>query len=493
VIVAAPSRPLRRSVPWLKVLAGIGIAFYLFVGAEVTAHVQDPFEGLHVLVPITIALFPICTFLTFRYPVIFPFGLYVLITPIDALLAVSGVASIVKLIGMLAAGALVLRMLLIRRAVLPHKSWYFWAAFVVYASLSISWTPDFDAASTMLTAIILLFVMMTILAIYPAKPLEFKFMLASVVVSGVAASIYSLAQYHAAPALSSNVSAASGALSRSSLDSNRLLLHGLSGSNVQDPNYLGGSFLLAIALALAAVFYGRNIALRLASAATVPPMIAAILATGSRSAFLAAVAIFGYFIVRSKYRVQALLATLSCLGLVAFFPTVLARLISYDFGTADGRTDIWRTGMHSFGDHWLFGAGIGSYGWSYDHNVLAVFQETFAGWDRPGHSVIFVALNDYGIIGFSFVMLAWYFGFRQLKVIPKTHWMYGPRIGLEAGMLGLFIHMLLLDPFFVKYVWLAQSLPLVALNMYAPRAIRVGLRMPGPRRRLRTMQSARGT
>jgi hypothetical protein len=231
---------------------------------------------------------------------------------------------------------------------------------------------------------------------------------------------------------------------------------------------------------------------RLASAATIPAMIAAILVTGSRSAFLAAAAIFGYFIVRSKYRVQALLATLSCLGLVAFFPTVLARLSSYDFGTADGRTDIWRTGMHSFGDHWLFGAGIGSYSWSYDHNVLAVFQETFAGWDRPGHSVVFVALNDYGVIGFAIVSLAWYFGFRQLRVIPKTSWMYGSRIGLEAGMIGLFIHMLLLDPFFVKYVWLAQSLPLVALNMYAPRAIRVGLRMPRAQRRLRTVQSARG-
>ena len=121
------------------------------------------------------------------------------------------------------------------------------------------------------------------------------------------------------------------------------------------------------------------------------------------------------------------------------------------------------------------------------------FQHEFAGWTRPGHSLIFVALNDFGVIGFVLVLACWFVGFRQLSVIPATSWLYGTRIGLEAGMIGLFIHMLFLDPFFVKYVWLAQSLPLLVLNLYAPRTLRVGRRVASPVPRWRPAQSFRGT
>jgi len=91
------------------------------------------------------------------------------------------------------------------------------------------------------------------------------------------------------------------------------------------------------------------------------------------------------------------------------------------------------------------------------------------------------------------VLVCWYVGFRQLSVIPKTSWLYGTRLGLEAGMLALFIHMLFLDPFYIKYVWLGQSLPLIALNLYAPRALRAGRRISAPVPRMRPAQSLRGT
>jgi O-antigen ligase len=466
-----------RALPWLKAGLGIAIGAYLLLCAKAMTSVREPLSGMNVLVPISIALFPLCAFLSFGYPLIFPFGLYVLITPIDALLAVSGVASLVKLIGFTAAGALLLRTLLQRRALAPQRSWYLWAALVAYASLSIMWTPDYANGANVLLPMLLLFVMMTVLAIYPARPLEFKVMAGLIVVSGLGAAVVSLLQFH----------------SGSTSYDKRLTLHGLTAHNVQDPNYLGGAFLLAIAFALVGVFYTRNLILRTLSAISLAPMIAAVLSTGSRSAFFAAIAIFCYFIVRSKFRLQAFLLGACGFAMTAFYPRVLDRLFASDVGTADGRTDIWRTGMHSFADHWLFGAGIGSYQYDYDRNVLAVFQHEFAGWTRPGHSLIFVALNDFGVIGFVLVLACWFVGFRQLSVIPKTSWLYGTRIGLEAGMIGLFIHMLFLDPFFVKYVWLAQSLPLLVLNLYAPRALRVGRRVAAPVPQLRPAQSFRGT
>ena len=447
-----------RPFPWLAVGAVIATGSYLLICAKALSAVHDPLVGLNFVLPLGIALLPVCTFLTFRYPLIFPFGLYILIAPVDALLAVSGIASLVKLIAFVSAAALLLRTLLLRSALAPQRSWYLWAALMAYASLSLMWTPDFPNGALTLVSMLLQFVMMTMLAIYPARPVEFRFLLALTILSAVGVAVYSLLQYHPG----------------SSTDESRLALHGLTSVNVLDPNYLGGAFLLPIAFALGGLFYARRFVVRALSAASIPPMIVAVLVTGSRSAFVGAVTIFGYFVIRSKYRVQALLISGASFALTAFYPNVLARLTAHDVGTADGRTDIWRTGMHSFGDHWLFGAGVGSYQYDYDRNVLNVFQQEFLGWHRPGHSLIFVALNDFGAIGLALVLLCWFVGFRQLSVIPKTSWLYGTRIALEASMLGLFIHMLTLDPFYIKYVWLAQSFPLLALNLYAPRALRIG-------------------
>jgi hypothetical protein len=468
VVIPSPART--QAFSWRKWLIVAGSFLYLFFCAIELTQVRDPLQGTHAVIPVAIALMPLCVFLTFRYPLIFPFGLYVLIAPVDALLAVSGAASLLKLIGAGAAGALILRTILLRRALAPHRAWYLWLAFLAYATLSIAWAPDFftGIGTTEYVPMILLFIMMTVLAIYPAEPREFKVMLATVVAAGVCAAAYTLAQYHPG----------------STLDASRIALKGIDTATVEDPNYLGGAFLLPFAVALAAVFFARTLIVRIVAAAALLPMVAAVLATGSRSAFLGLCIIVAYFIIRSKYRIQALLVAGGGFLLTLSFPTVMARFMSKDTGSADGRTDIWRTGMHTLGDHWLFGAGFGSYQYEYDRSVLKVFQETFAGWTRPGHSLIFVSLNDFGVIGLVLVLACWFVGFRSLRVIPKDHWLYGARFALEAALLGLFVHMLFLDPIFVKYVWLAQSLPLLVLNLYAPNArgaIRATPRVPKPR------------
>jgi hypothetical protein len=223
-------------------------------------------------------------------------------------------------------------------------------------------------------------------------------------------------------------------------------------------------------------------------------MIAAVLVTGSRSAFFAAVALFAYFAIRSANRLGAVAFGASALAaIMAFYPSIIGRLFDKTFETGSGRTEIWQTGLHSFADHWLFGAGVESYEYTYDRNLLQVFQPQFEGWTRPGHSLIFVALNDFGVIGLALVLLCWFVGFRQLSIIPKTSWLYGARLGIEAGLLALFIHMIFLDPFYIKYVWLAQSFPLVLLNLYAPRALRAGRRARAPITSLKPAQPLRGT
>jgi hypothetical protein len=149
------------------------VALYLFLSAKGLASIGD-LAGWHAIEPLAIALLPVCVFLTFRYPLIFPFGLYVALVPFDALLAVSGGATLVRLIGFAAAGALALRTLVTRRALVPGPSWYPWVALVAYAALTLMWTPEFGKGANTFATMLMLLLMMTVLATYPVGKMEFR-------------------------------------------------------------------------------------------------------------------------------------------------------------------------------------------------------------------------------------------------------------------------------------------------------------------------------
>jgi hypothetical protein len=324
----------------------------------------------------------------------------------------------------------------------------------------------------------MLFLMMTALAIYPIQRNEFIVAIALMVPAGVGTGIYALRNYY------------SGSVD---VDSARLALQGFTPGYVLDPNYLGGSFLLSIAVALAGVFFVRILWVRIVCGLCVLPMFAGVLVTGSRTAFFASLAIFAYFVLRTKYRVQAMAIAAVGLSLTLLYPRVLVRLTDQSASNGSGRTYIWQTGMHSFADHWLFGSGVGSFAYNYDRNFFQVFQQQFAGWSRPGHSFVFVGLNDYGVVGFALALCCCYASFRQLRAIPKTSWLYGMRVGCEAALVGLLIQSLFIDPYYIKYIWLALSLPLMVANLYAPHVMRVGLQAgsraaPAPARPSRALR-----
>jgi hypothetical protein len=51
-----------------------------------------------------------------------------------------------------------------------------------------------------------------------------------------------------------------------------------------------------------------------------------------------------------------------------------------------------------------------------------------------------------------------------MKVILKTSPLYPVRIAFEASIIALFAQSLFIDPIWIKYIWLAQSLPLLLMN-----------------------------
>jgi O-antigen ligase len=418
---------------------------------------------------IVIGVLPICAFLAYRYPMIFPFGLYVALVPFDSLLAVSGGATVARLVAAATAVTMILHAIVVRRAIVPARGWYFWGAMVSYISVSLLWTSDPYGGREVTSAVVQLFLLMTVFAMYPATKTEFKIGIALFVPCGVLSAGYAVHQYLSG-AISSDVG------SRVELTS--------SGGVMLDYNYYAASFILPIAIALWFTFYGRHVLPRLASGACALFMLVGLLLTGSRGAFIASVAIVVYFAIRSRFRAQIFAFVLLAGALSVFFPSVYTRFLNdpTQQGSASGRTYIWQTGLHSLGDHWLFGNGIGSYENTYDSNLLEVYQAHFQGWSRPSHNLLVGAITELGVVGLAIVLAAWYVSFRQLKKIPKSSEFFGLRLALEGAIVGLFAMALSIDTMYIKYIWLAHSLALMLLGQVAPRRIALSQTAPAPLR-----------
>jgi O-antigen ligase len=462
MVVWPDSGHSRSRSPVARALVVLGAVLYLFVAIVAIVHSENGTEPNYVL-PAVIGGLPICTFLALRYPMIFPFGLYVALVPFDSLLQVSGGgASLGRVVAIATAGAMIIHALLLKRAFVPHRAWFFWAAAVLYMIASLIWTSDSANGVLVTLDVIQLFGFMTILAIYPATKKEFTIGLVLVIGCGLLAAGYGIQQY-----LAGNVSGDQGEGARLSLTA---------GGFEMDFNYFAASFILPIALAMCYTFYANNSFAKIAAAFATIVMMAGLFVTGSRGAFVATCAIFLYFGFRTKFKLQVA-ALLGLVGVVSLlFPSVYFRFASDPSGqqgSASGRTFIWQTGLYSFRDHFLLGTGVGSYADTYNRNFLQVYQASFQGWSRPSHSILVGGLTELGLIGLLFVLAAWFVSFRQLKIITRTSEWFGLRLAFESAIVALFAMALSIDPTYIKYVWLAHSMALMLLNQAAPRLIRL--------------------
>ncbi len=410
---------------------------------------QNAFGEWHPIALVALAALPLAIYLTLRAPLIFPFGAYVALVPFDSLLMLSSGATITRLVAMFAGAALLVRMIVVQRFERPGRAWFAWLAFVGYTFVSFLWTPDAETATIVFQQTLSLFLMLTILAMYPVSEREFKGMLATLVVSGVAAALYAVQLYR------------SGSVN----GENRLSLSTSSGLTV-DPNYFATSFVLPIAFALAGAFYARNPALRVACIVAALVTTAGSLVSGSRGGFIAVLIVFAYFVIRSRRRLAALGVVACGLALTALFPSVWTRFVKDPSaaGSGSGRTFIWQTGLHSLGEHWFFGGGIGSFQSFYDRALLQTFQPVFQGWSRPSHSIVVGTLTEYGVVGLALVAYAWWSTFRQTNAARSGRYR-AVAIASEATILGLFSQAFFLDTVFIKYYWLAYALALLVAQL----------------------------
>jgi len=234
-----------------------------------------------------------------------------------------------------------------------------------------------------------------------------------------------------------------------------------------DPNFLGGLFVLLIAIAVSVALYIPFQQARWWWVAAGVLSLATVL-TFSRSAYVGlvvALAVIG--LVRS--RVALFLGALTMIAVVMFVPRVQERVIgirSVD-ETAQLRLVSYRNAFTVIGDHPLIGVGYNLYKYvQVEYNFLEKTEEHSASGSDSSLLTMWVTT---GIIGF--VIYLWLFAamLREVwktwrdKSLPKQWQGFG--LGAVAGLLGLFAHSQFVNglqyPHLMEVMWLVVAMSIV--------------------------------
>ncbi|HZO92312.1 MAG TPA: O-antigen ligase family protein [Candidatus Baltobacteraceae bacterium] len=403
-----------------------------------------------------LALAPALVVAAFRWPYVFPYGLYILLVPFDNLLSI-GAGTLTRYLSLASVAALALLIVTRRRGSSPSLALYLWGGFLAYALLSILWTPA--TANAMMTAqqlvsVILLLAMATLA---PVEERELRLVCAFIVLYGVVASAYGMVLLHNNPALAG--------------DEGRLMLN-VDGRDL-DPNALADSLLAPFAFAFISLLHARKPWKVAVSVGALGIIAGGIVVALSREAFLACLAIVVVTAWFSRRRVLTLLAMIPFVAAVPMLvPAIGARMSDALSTGGAGRTSIWSVDFQAFLQHPFFGWGAGSEIDAYNANYLSVFEFYNAGWSRPPHNTVLFVAVELGIIGVLLFYGAWLAAFRPLAGVRRDNSLYDLRVAITAALIALLIASAFLDMVGQKFFWLALAVAAqfraVALSQRTP-------------------------
>ncbi len=418
----------------------------------------------HALLVGSLGLIPLAIYATLRWPIYFPFSLYAILVPVEALLRTGGNsgATVTKLVSFAVGAAFLTRIVLVRRAVVPPRAWFAWGAFTLFALASLGWSVLPAETTVTVEMLLQLFLLYTLAAIYPIPPIDVIRLRRVIEIAAVVLAVYGVYAYFTGQREVGT---------RLSLSTGDLHI---------DPNHYGAAFILAMSLLAARFLTDRRIAVRLATTAALTLCALNLFFTGSRGVFVGIARAFVYLAIRSrKYLATATIAGVF-LAISFVVPNVWQRFNDPTQGDASGRTDIWTVGLHAFPHYWLAGSGFSTYDYVYNIYLLQSFQRQFQGWSRPSHNLIVGTSVELGIVGLALVLIAWFMSVRETWKVHSDHPLAPIAYGAEAACLGLFVAALSVDMLWFKYLWLALMVSAMTANGLGARTL-WALRAPTPK------------
>jgi O-antigen ligase len=232
----------------------------------------------------------------------------------------------------------------------------------------------------------------------------------------------------------------------------------LIGGQKLDINQFADSLLVPLAISIVAGVRTRSPLLKGCALAAVCTILYAVSLAASREAFVAVAFMLVYFAwaLRERAQIFGLAGLLSAVALAN--QNLLNRFLIASASGGSGRFSIWTAGIAAFREHWLVGAGAGSFATAYDAVYLKVFQRYDMGWSRAAHNMLLQNSVEYGVIGMSVLATAFCLTLMSVSRMKREHPAYGLKVSAVGGLIALCIAGLFIDLTTAKMFWLTIAL-----------------------------------
>lgn len=382
-------------------------------------------------------------------PLAFPFIPYIAVVPFDNLLAMSAFGSLTRLLAMACAAAMLFYLLRTRRAVSAPRLMIVWIVYYLWMFASTLWAIDSQASFDLLPTALQLFGLYFIASLMPVKEKELKHIVIAIILSFVGAAAYGAYLFHSGSAVG-----AGGRLWLSNSDNAMI-----------DPNHFATALLLPAALTIVGALVSTRWSSKLLYIAGLLILLAGFGVSGSRGAMMGLLGVVVFLFFRLPYRRQfAFVFGALAVALIPFLPQLFAHFQEGFASGGEGRTGIWKVGLHAFGQYWLTGAGFNNFPQAYDQSFISVAERYYTHWHRAPHDLLLGTSVELGVIGLGLLLAAWFGHFSVLKHIGRDHRLFGLRCAAEAALVGLFVAALFLDVMAMKYAWLVFIFAMLVRN-----------------------------
>jgi hypothetical protein len=378
--------------------------------------------------------------LLLRWPVEVALGSFAFLLPFDSISSLDPGATgtaLTRYVGGLSALVLLMVGLATKRLSNPPRAALWWSLFVLWGVATLGWAanPEF-AWQRLPTALSLLFLYLIATAFRITKK-EMSAVIILAVLGGCAAAIIASRQFYGGAVFQET--------SRSSL---------MFGDRETDPNQFAASLLMPLSLALGFLMLSRSWIVRGGAIAAIATLSLALLLSMSRGGLVAALAVIFVYVNRLGVS-RRILVAVACLTIfLLFMPhTFFVRLALPDRGA--GRFDIWLASLGLLPRYGFFGAGWSNFVVAYTD--IAGNAPKFQGYTRGSHSVYLGMLIEVGIIGLTFLLLAFRSQFREARnrfLVPYL-----------AACWGMVVMGLTLDIVWRKSFWFCWILLAMAVRV----------------------------
>jgi O-antigen ligase len=404
----------------------------------------------------TLVMAPLGLYVALNRPLDVPLGLYVLLIPFDNLLGTGSFGTLTKFLG-IASGVFLVLWAVQRRRLMPAGAPIVaLLALIVWMLASTLWSLDQSLALKIIPTYAGLMLLYIVLTMMPISPAQLQRLFLMVVAGGLGAAVYGIHTFYNQPVMPQIPAA------------QRLVVQ--VGENFIDPNHFADAMLFPVAILGMWGLRSRMLLGKAACAAGLAVFGVAIVLSGSREALMALFVIAAYYVWRSRYRLQTVVAVAVAAllaGTAAGMPSMWERFSTALQTGGSGRTSIWAVALEAAKHRALHGYGIGNFSEAFNQFYLRVHQPYPYGWDSPAHNLVMHYLVELGVVGLALIAVFFVAQFRSLRNIDRTSELYDSRIMLEAALVATAGVSLTIDLFTYKYAWLVFSMVALLRNAAA--------------------------